>query len=147
MYDARITVAIVFRSGCAFRQPASPIDPGSTSPFVTFGSPRVSRSAFFRTQPYSTAVGPDPAQRDRYRDRSAGFGRPDEARPEQVEDPVEGGAGRVPGLVDEVLGQDRVGVARDAVGVAGARVDPDADECVAQLVAQAGETLVRAQPV
>src|SRR5439155_17340069 len=52
-------------------------------------------------------------------------------------------ARRLAGLVDEVVGEHRVGVGRVAVGVALRRVDLHADEAVAELVAQPLEALGR----
>ena len=57
------------------------------------------------------------------------------------EDGVEGGAGRVAGLVHEFLGQDRMGAGADAVGVAWSVVDLDADEPVAELLPEPLEAL------
>ena len=63
------------------------------------------------------------------------------AAAEEREHLVQGVAGRVARLVDQVLGEHRVRVRRDAVRVAGRRVDLHGDERVAQLPAQRLEPL------
>jgi hypothetical protein len=47
----------------------------------------------------------------------------------------------VPGPIDQIVGQDRVGQAAQAVGVARRRVDLDGEEALAQERAQGGEAL------
>ena len=68
--------------------------------------------------------------------RGPGSRRLTEPFGEEREDAVERFARGVTGLVDEVLGEHRVGGARDAVRVALRRVDLDRDERVAELAPQ-----------
>ena len=73
------------------------------------------------------------------------FGRPysadEEPRPEEVEHLLEGVAGGLARLVDQVLGEHRVGHRRVAARVALRGVDLDADEAVAERLAQVREPL------
>ena len=72
---------------------------------------------------------------------SAGVAERQEPRPEEVEDLLEGVAGGLTGLVDQVLGEHGVGRRGMAVRVALRRVDLDADEAVAERLPQVGEPL------
>ena len=65
---------------------------------------------------------------------------------EEVEHLVEGGARRLAGFVDQVLGEDRVRLHR-AVGVGVVVVELDGDERVAELLAEVLEALGRARAV
>ena len=69
--------------------------------------------------------------------------RPQEAGAEEVEDLVQRGPGRLAGLVDEVLGDDRVRVLHRCVRVRRAVLELDAHEPVAELVAQVLEPFAR----
>ena len=66
-----------------------------------------------------------------------------QAGAEEVEDLVEGGPGRLAGLVDQVLGDDRVRVLHRGLRVGGAVVELDGHEPVAELVLQVLEPLAR----
>ncbi len=64
----------------------------------------------------------------------------EQAGTEEIEHLGQRVVGRVTRLVDEMLGQHRVRPLRVAVRVAIRRIDVDADEVVAELLAQAGES-------
>ncbi len=87
-----------------------------------------------------------PRRRSRRRltGRSGGL---EQARSEEVEDLLEGVAGGLTGLVDQVLGEHGVGRRGMSVGVALGGVDLDADEPVAERLPQVGEAIGRHQPV
>src|SRR5216683_582838 len=62
---------------------------------------------------------------------------------EERQDPFQGGAGRVPRLVDEIEGQHRMRPSRDPIRVSPRGVDLDALEGVAQFAAERLEPLWR----